>query len=182
MKELKCEGCGAGEFYEEGGYRICKYCGRKYVITQDDRPAKYSNIHLNADVQRLLGEWDKNPTDADKYAKLILQIDPNNKRALEWYNEHNNSSGGGCYIATAVYGSYDCPQVWTLRRFRDNELAITFYGRAFIHVYYYISPKIVKAFGNKNWFNKAFKTKLDSFVAKLNAKGVEDSPYIDKPW
>ena len=30
----------------------------------------------------------------------------------------NNSSSGGCYIATCVYGSYDCPEVWTLRRFR----------------------------------------------------------------
>ena len=28
-------------------------------------------------------------------------------------------SSGGCYVATAVYGSYDCPQVWTLRRYRD---------------------------------------------------------------
>ncbi|MFR9028073.1 MAG: DUF2726 domain-containing protein [Clostridium sp.] len=28
----------------------------------------------------------------------------------------------GCYIATAVYGSYDCPQVWVLRRFRDQIL------------------------------------------------------------
>ncbi len=28
----------------------------------------------------------------------------------------------GCYIATCVYGSYDCPQVWTLRRFRDYTL------------------------------------------------------------
>src|SRR5699024_12626084 len=24
-------------------------------------------------------------------------------------------SSGGCYVATAVYGSYDCPEVWTLR-------------------------------------------------------------------
>lgn len=35
---------------------------------------------------------------------------------------------GGCYVATAVYGSYDCPQVWTLRRFRDNTLAATWYS------------------------------------------------------
>lgn len=37
---------------------------------------------------------------------------------------------GGCYVATAVYGSYDCPQVWTLRRYRDYTLAETWYGRA----------------------------------------------------
>ena len=34
-------------------------------------------------------------------------------------------NSGGCYVATCVYGSYDCPQVWTLRRFRDNTLAET---------------------------------------------------------
>ena len=39
-----------------------------------------------------------------------------------------------CYVATAVYGSYDCPEVWTLRRFRDNTLEETWYGRAFIRL------------------------------------------------
>ena len=29
------------------------------------------------------------------------------------------TSSGGCYVATAVYGSYDCPEVWVLRRYRD---------------------------------------------------------------
>lgn len=41
---------------------------------------------------------------------------------------------GGCYIATFVYGSYDCSQVWTLRRFRDNTLDETWYGRFFSSV------------------------------------------------
>ncbi len=41
----------------------------------------------------------------------------------------------GCYVATAVYGSYDCPEVWTLRRYRDNTLAETWYGRVFIKLY-----------------------------------------------
>lgn len=34
------------------------------------------------------------------------------------------SSNNGCYIATCVYGSYDCPQVWILRRFRDDILDV----------------------------------------------------------
>ena len=33
------------------------------------------------------------------------------------------NASGGCYVATAVYGSYDCPEVWTLRRYRDLYLA-----------------------------------------------------------
>ncbi len=88
----------------------------------------------------------------------------------------------GCYIATAVYGSYDCPQVWTLRRYRDYTLAETWYGRAFIRTYYAISPTLVKWFGETEWFKKLWKGKLDRMIANLNAKGVEDTPYEDKLW
>lgn len=88
----------------------------------------------------------------------------------------------GCYVATAVYGSYDCPQVWTLRRFRDNTLAETWYGRAFIKTYYAISPTLVKWFGETAWFKNMWKGKLDRMVEKLQSEGVEDTPYEDKNW
>ncbi len=88
----------------------------------------------------------------------------------------------GCYVATAVYGSYDCPQVWTLRRYRDCTLAETWYGRAFIHTYYAISPSLVRLFGDKKWFKQLWKGKLDRMVKKLNDKGVADTPYQDKAW
>ena len=90
--------------------------------------------------------------------------------------------GGGCYVATAVYGSYDCPQVWTLRRYRDYTLAETWYGRAFIRTYYAISPTLVKWFGHTEWFKKMWKGKLDRMVADLNAEGVKDTPYEDRNW
>ena len=89
---------------------------------------------------------------------------------------------GGCYVATAVYGSYDCPEVWVLRRYRDNDLSSTWHGRLFIHIYYAISPTLVKWFGNTGWFNNLFKPKLDRFVLKLKKEGVEDTPYTDKKW
>ena len=89
---------------------------------------------------------------------------------------------GGCYVATAVYGSYDCPQVWTLRRYRDYTLAETWYGRAFIRTYYAISPTLVKWFGHTEWFKKMWKGKLDRMVANLKASGVDDTPYEDKVW
>ena len=88
----------------------------------------------------------------------------------------------GCYVATCVYGSYDCPEVWTLRRFRDNTLGSTWYGRAFIRTYYAISPMIVKWFGNTAWFKKMWKGTLDRMVKKLEANGVENTPYEDKKW
>lgn len=88
----------------------------------------------------------------------------------------------GCYVATAVYGSYDCPEVWTLRRYRDNTLAETWYGRAFIKIYYAISPTLVKWFGHTNWFKKIWKGKLDRMVTVLQAEGVESTPYEDRSW
>ena len=88
----------------------------------------------------------------------------------------------GCYIATCVYGSYDCSQVWTLRRFRDNTLGSSWYGRTFIWLYYAISPILVKWFGKTKWFQKFWKTKLDKLVSKLQAKGIANTPYEDKDW
>ena len=48
-----------------------------------------------------------------------------------------------CFIASAVYGesSYE---VMVLREFRDNTLRNNFFGRAFISVYYALSPGIAR--------------------------------------
>ena len=88
----------------------------------------------------------------------------------------------GCYIATAVYGSYDCPQVWTLRRYRDNTLASTWYGRCFIRTYYATSPTLVKWFGNTKFFQSIGKKLLDKKVKRLNEQGFENTSYADKKW
>ena len=179
MKRIVCEGCGSNEFLEENGYFVCKYCGRKYLKTKDDIPEKESDFDLSEDVQSLLKKWDNDPENALKYANLILQIDPNNKRAIEC---RNNNSKGGCYIATAVYGSYDCPQVWTLRRYRDFDLAEVWYGKVFIRVYYAVSPILVKMFGNKKCFKKIWRKKLDKIVHDLQSRGVSNTPYNDRFW
>ncbi len=88
----------------------------------------------------------------------------------------------GCYVATCVYGSYDCPQVWTLRRYRDNILGKKWYGRVFIRTYYTFSPVIVKWFGKASWFKKMWRGKLDKIVKCLNEKGINNTPYQDRQW
>lgn len=113
------------------------------------------------------------------------KAEPKSEKASNSENSSKNktqpqtNSSGGCYIATCVYGSYDCPEVWTLRRFRDNSLAKTFLGRTFIHVYYAISPKLVKRFGKKKWFIGIWKKQLDHMVLNLKKNGFEDTPYYD---
>ncbi len=92
----------------------------------------------------------------------------------------NNTQSNGCYIASAVYGSYDCPEVWTLRRFRDFTLDETWYGRLFIKFYYATSPTFVKYYGNDKAFKAFGKRLLDKMVAKLNRRGFDNTPYKDK--
>lgn len=88
----------------------------------------------------------------------------------------------GCYIATSVYGSYDCPEVWRFRRFRDNILAESAPGRAFIRAYYAVSPTLVRYFGECTLFKKFFGFILDRFDRKLEEKGIENTPYSDREW
>ena len=89
----------------------------------------------------------------------------------------SGSSSDGCYIATAVYGSYDCSEVWTLRRFRDEVLRASVLGRLFIRGYYAVSPGLARHLGSKQLFQKPVKMALDSFVSHLKKAGFRDTPY-----
>lgn len=91
-----------------------------------------------------------------------------------------NNKTGGCYIATCVYGSYDCPEVWTLRRYRDQVLRHSFVGRLFIKVYYALSPILVNIFGETELFQKINRYCLDNWVSKLNKNGFDNKPYQDR--
>lgn len=102
------------------------------------------------------------------------------RRQWEAKRRQEAEQKSGCYIATAVYGSYDCPEVWTLRRFRDNTLDRTWYGRAFIRTYYAVSPTLVRWFGKGSWFQALFRPMLDRLVVRLQQNGVEDTAYQDK--
>ena len=108
----------------------------------------------------------------DRIPELINSITTPPKRSA--------TSSGGCYIATSVYGSYDCPEVWVLRRYRDNVLDKNVFGRLFIRIYYATSPTLVRLFGKCSWFKKLWKPWLDKKIAELKTKGFSEEPYNDK--
>ena len=100
--------------------------------------------------------------------------------ADELKKQSSSKKKKGCYIATAVYGSYDCPQVWTLRRYRDFSLRRSAPGRLFVKLYYAVSPTLVKLFGKQKWFCSLWKRALDKKIKKLNAQGFANTPYDDQ--
>ena len=168
----------AKEFFEKGNLAVKRYeCKLPYtdynfkVLSPISQEEIISLSEKRTYHSKFFKAIKKNATSENNYTRS--QANTNS------VSPESSSSSGGCYVATCVYGSYDCPQVWTLRRFRDNTLAQNPFGRAFIKIYYAISPTAVKLFGNYNWFHKLFKQPLDRWVEKLNIKGVENTPYND---
>ena len=118
----------------------------------------------------------KNPLEslADKIAGDDPEIQAKlARRRAEREKKYEKSDG--CYIATAIYGSYDCPQVLILRSYRDDKLTKNKFGRLFICTYYAVSPQIVKWFSKNEWFNHLGRIALDKFVKNLRDKGYGDT-------
>ena len=118
------------------------------ILTQVDNVVKLrelvpnSLVSSDSEISKLVGEVAKqwvyytnalnsrfnvygsklNDETVAKYRAVLAKIKqglPDNMQNVIADEEISNPSSGPCYVATAVYGSYDCPEVWTLRRFRD---------------------------------------------------------------
>ena len=73
-------------------------------------------------------------------------------------------SSEGCFIATAVYGSYGADEVLILREFRDRELASSGLGRFLIRVYYVVSLPIAELLEIFPFVKQPTKYVLDTIV------------------
>jgi hypothetical protein len=62
--------------------------------------------------------------------------------APEGGEDSGSSGGGGCFIATAAYGSYSDSHVMALRQFRDEVLFKSEFGTALVDMYYAYSPPV----------------------------------------
>ena len=77
--------------------------------------------------------------EAGKIAKnIFLELD----KVLGKGSVVQGEGSGACFVATAVYGDYDHPQVKKLRQFRDTSLRRSMAGRLFIRIYYALGPTL----------------------------------------
>ena len=91
----------------------------------------------------------------------------------DYYGEpQRESSGGGCLIATATYGSEMAPQVQQLRELRDNQLLQTESGTAFMgtfnDVYYSFSPIIADYERENPLFKETVKIAITPMISSLS--------------
>jgi len=88
------------------------------------------------------------------------------------------SSGGGCLIATATFGSELAPQVQQLREIRDNSLLQTESGSAFIEsfnqFYYSFSPEIADLERENPVFKEAVKITITPMLSSLSILNYVD--------
>lgn len=173
--------------YKDAQYRLGKnYANEKnlekaiFWLTQ----AAQQDVRIQYELGKIYANGEGVPKDLEK-AKYWINLAASKdhdyaKKALAKLNAGATSiSDPKCYVATCVYGSYDCPEVWTLRRFRDSILSGSWFGRRFIQIYYATSPKIVELFGNTRWFSRLWKPIIDKIVRTLQNKGIDNNPYSD---
>lgn len=126
----------------------------KYEMLHLDEMSLSYNRHDNEKLDIFLYRYY-----VSKYREFLFEKDPH------FFDEVPQiTPKSGCYIATMAYGDYNHPQVILLRNFRDNSLAKSYWGREFIRLYYWLSPKIVARCKNNSLIVQTSRKILDNLI------------------
>ncbi len=168
---MRCPGCGYDLLisrYKVGkGHRL-----RISVGYRDGSAHCYNNIAFTKVKRRKKGaaELDTKvkcdscgarilPRTAQKYGGLCARC-----------GQPNHS---GCLIATATYGDTNHSKVQLFRRFRDNVLENSFFGRKMVVMYYRVSPFLAVYIERYPHFKKISKKILDKLADLISQHRID---------
>lgn len=103
--------------------------------------------------------------DSDSISATSKRIAQNKLAQLSRPPENINK--GGCFIATAVYGSDEVAEVRFLRTFRDEILLETHCGRLFVSFYYSFSPYAATLISKSEYLKRLIKTFVLNPILRL---------------
>lgn len=98
----------------------------------------------------------------ENFEKVIQLVGADSELGIECAKEleKEKSKKGVCFIATAVYESEFTPEVITLQDFRDNVLLRSVAGKAFVKIYYLISPLFARIISPRKALRDIIKNRL----------------------
>lgn len=94
-----------------------------------------------------------------KYKSTKVQI--NIENTSFWRYDNSCDLDGGCWIATATYGSPLAKELTTFRHFRDISLKTNMVGRKLIEAYYRTSPPIANFIRRHETLKQTCRSVLD---------------------
>lgn len=145
--------------------------GANLNVIDEDRCTPLYNAVMSGDddlIDYILAQGVKIDEKSEGSSILNRAEERDRQATNECKQKKSASKPGGCYIATACYGSYDHPDVLILRRFRDERLMPSALGRIFIMMYYRISPLIANKLGSIRWLSNAVRKQfLEPLVRTL---------------
>ena len=194
------------DFFEHHSHSIeSRLCGNLYnddlwTYSEPDRYQKLieqSRIYYTLEIQESLeeakeGKIDTKPVNIEEIPQQIeqQQVELENEiREQETEEQIKNeesvipksseNEGGGCLIATAIYGSEMAPQVQFLREIRDNQLMSTDSGVSFMtgfnQLYYSFSPYIADMQRENPVFKEAVKIGITPLLSSLSIMSYAES-------
>jgi len=91
-------------------------------------------------------------------------------RDINIQNNLNAVSSGGCFVATAAFGTPFADEIHVLRAWRDSVLARSHFGRAFIALYYAVGPMLADRIRGRPRARATIRTLLRPLIMSLKSR------------
>ena len=130
-------------------YYICDICGRKKPVSQMAGKCSVCGQYICSMCAHMVGE--------KIYCEKHVPAAPEPK--------------GGCFIATAAYGSPLAYELDILRAFRDQKMLTSKTGSVFVSIYYKLSPPIASIISQNENLKRFVRRFIDPIVGLLKTRG-----------
>lgn len=159
--------------YDDSWNRLCDTCYYEFENAKEryescSRCGAANAEHFDDNRNRLC--------DACYYEFVNAKADARaNEARSEVLQQHGlaQRSGGGCFIATAAYGTPIADEINTLRRFRNDGLQPNRLGRHLVTLYYDVSPRLARVIAQSEGMRAFIRLVLKPIVSYFKSRSSQ---------